>query len=49
MLSLTLMVPVIEEFIIDRFDASNTEASMFSTLGMLAYVLFAIVWGLTLK
>jgi hypothetical protein len=29
MLSLTLMVPVIEEFIIDRFDVSNTEASMF--------------------
>ena len=29
MLSLTLMAPVIQEFIIDRFNASNTEASMF--------------------
>lgn len=45
MLSLTLMAPVIKEFIIDRFDASNTEASMFFTLEMLAYVVFAVVWG----
>lgn len=45
MLSLTLMAPVIPEFIIDRFDASNTEASMFFTLEMLAYVIFAVVWG----
>ena len=45
MLSLTLMAPVIKEFIIDRFDASNTEASMFFTLEMLAYVIFAVVWG----
>jgi DHA1 family tetracycline resistance protein-like MFS transporter len=45
MLSLTLMAPVINEFIIKRFDASNTEASMFFTLEMLAYVIFAVVWG----
>ncbi|MBA7539234.1 hypothetical protein ES705_31513 [subsurface metagenome] len=45
MLSLTIMAPVIKEFIIDRFDASNTEASMFFTLEMLAYVIFAVVWG----
>ncbi|MEA2051709.1 MAG: hypothetical protein U9O90_02660 [Euryarchaeota archaeon] len=29
MRSLTLMAPVIQEFNIDRFNASNTEASMF--------------------
>ncbi len=45
MLSLTLMAPVIKEFIIDRFNASNTEAGMFFTLEMLAYVIFAVVWG----
>jgi MFS family permease len=45
MLSLTLMAPCIKEFIIDRFGASNTEASMFFTLEMLAYVIFAVVWG----
>ena len=45
MLSLTLMAPVIKEFIIDRFGASNTGASMFFTLEMLAYVIFAVVWG----
>ena len=45
MLSLTLMAPVIKEFIIDRFGASNTEASMFFTLEMLAYMIFAVVWG----
>jgi len=45
MLSLTLMAPVIPEFIINRFNASNTEASMFFTLEMLAYVIFAVVWG----
>ena len=39
------MVQVIKEFIIDRFDASNTEASMFFSLEMLAYVIFAVVWG----
>jgi MFS family permease len=45
MLSLTLMAPCIKEFIIDRFDASNTEASMFFSLEMLAYVIFAVAWG----
>jgi len=32
MRSLTLMAPVIQEFSIDRFKASNTEASMFFML-----------------
>ncbi|MEA2033758.1 MAG: MFS transporter, partial [Euryarchaeota archaeon] len=45
MLNLTLMAPCIKEFIIDRFGASNTEASMFFTLEMLAYVIFAVAWG----
>ena len=45
MLSLTLMAPVIKEFVIDRFDASNTVASLFFTLEMLAYVIFAVFWG----
>ena len=42
MLSLTIMAPAIKEFIIDRFGASNTEASMFFTLEMLAYVILPL-------
>jgi len=45
MLSLTLMAPGIKEFIIDRFGTSKAEASMFFSLEMLAYVIFAVVWG----
>ncbi|MHC1573864.1 MAG: MFS transporter [Candidatus Syntropharchaeales archaeon] len=45
MLSLTLMAPVIKEFVIDRFDVGNTVASLFFTLEILAYVIFAVFWG----
>lgn len=45
MLSLTLLAPEIKEFIIDRFGTSKAEASMFFSLEMLAYVIFAVVWG----
>jgi len=45
MFSLTFIVPSIKEFIIDRFEATATEASLFITVEMIAYVVFAPLWG----
>jgi DHA1 family tetracycline resistance protein-like MFS transporter len=45
MLNLTLIVPSINEFIVVRFSVSETEASLFVTVEMLAYILFGLVWG----
>jgi len=45
MLNLTLIIPSLQEFIIERLSASQTEASLFVTLEMVAYVIFGVVWG----
>ena len=45
MFNLTFIVPSVKELIIDRFDASVSEASLFVSVEMLAYILFAMVWG----
>lgn len=45
MFNLTFIVPSIKELIIDRFDATTTEASLFVTVEMIAYIIFAMVWG----
>ncbi|OGS41617.1 MAG: hypothetical protein A3K67_01635 [Euryarchaeota archaeon RBG_16_62_10] len=45
MFSLTFIVPSIKEFIMDRFDATATQASLFVTVEMAAYIIFAMVWG----
>gem|GEM_PF-3788653 len=45
MLNLTLIVPSINEFIVVRFSVSETEAPLFVTVEMLAYILFGLVWG----
>jgi len=45
MFNLTLIVPSVKELIIDRFDASATEASLFVTVEMVAYIVFGMVWG----
>lgn len=45
MFNLTFIVPSIKELIIDRFDATATEASLFVTVEMIAYIVFAMVWG----
>jgi DHA1 family tetracycline resistance protein-like MFS transporter len=45
MFNLTFIVPSIKELIIDRFDATATEASLFVTVEMIAYIIFAMVWG----
>ena len=45
MFNLTFIVPSIKELIIDRFDATTTEASLFVTVEMIAYIIFAMIWG----
>ncbi|UCE91141.1 MAG: MFS transporter [Methanobacteriota archaeon] len=45
MFNLTFIVPSIKELIIDRFDATTTEASLFVTVEMVAYIIFAMIWG----
>lgn len=45
MFNLTFIVPSVKELIMDRFDASVSEASLFVSVEMLAYILFAMVWG----
>lgn len=45
MFNLTLIIPSLQEFIIERLSASPTEASLFVTLEMVAYVIFGVVWG----
>lgn len=45
MFNLTFIVPSVKELIIDRFDATTTEASLFVTVEMVAYIIFAMVWG----
>lgn len=45
MLNLTLIVPSLNEFIVVRLSASETEASLFVTVEMIAYIFFGLIWG----
>jgi len=45
MLSVSMVYPVLRPFVVDRFDTSITQASLFVSVNLLAYVIFAIVWG----
>jgi MFS transporter, DHA1 family, tetracycline resistance protein len=45
MLSISMVYPVMRPFVVDRFDASITQASLFVSFNLLAYVIFALVWG----
>lgn len=45
MFNLTFIVPSVKELIIDRFDASSTDASLFVSIEMIAYLIFGMVWG----
>ena len=45
MFNLTFIVPSVKELIIDRFDASTTQASLFITVEMVAYIIFGMIWG----
>ena len=46
MLNLTLIVAGLRELIIDELGATAREASLFFSIEMLAYVVFAPVWGI---
>lgn len=46
MFSVTLIYPVLEEFVMKRFRIESVaEASLFVSINIAAYVVFAIVWG----
>jgi len=45
MFNQTFVVPSIKEIVIDRFGASTTEASLFVSVEMVAYIIFAVIWG----
>lgn len=46
MFSVTLIYPVLEEFVMDRFEIKSVaETSLFVTINITAYVIFALVWG----
>ncbi len=40
-----MVYPVLRPFVVDRFDTTMTQASLFVSVNLLAYVIFAIVWG----
>lgn len=46
MLNLTLVVAGLKELVVDRLGGSETDAALFFTLEMAAYVLFGPLWGL---
>lgn len=46
MLNLTLPVVGLKELVIDRLGGTAADASLFFTVEMLAYILFAPIWGL---
>ncbi len=46
MLNLTLPVVGLKELILDRLGGTTADASLFFTVEMLAYILFAPLWGL---
>ena len=45
MLSISMVYPVLRPFVVDRFDTTITQASLFVSVNLLAYVIFAVVWG----
>ncbi len=44
-LSLTLIAPAIKEFVIEQFNTTEATASLFITVEMVAYIIFAVIWG----
>jgi len=46
MLNLTLIVAGLKELILDRLGGTATDASLFFSIEMVAYILFAPLWGL---
>jgi len=46
MFSVTLIYPVMEEFVMERFNVESVaETSLFVSVNLSAYVIFALIWG----
>jgi MFS family permease len=45
MFSVTLVYPVLKVFVMDRFHTTATEAGLFVSASLIAYVIFAPIWG----
>jgi len=45
MFNLTLVSPVLPEFVKDRFDMSDLAIGLFTSAEMIAYIIFAPIWG----
>jgi MFS family permease len=45
MFSVTLVYPVLKEFVMDRFETTAGEAGLFVSAALAAYVVFAPLWG----
>jgi len=48
MFSVTLIYPVMEDFVMERFDVTSVaETSLFVSVNLAAYVIFSLIWGST--
>jgi MFS transporter, DHA1 family, tetracycline resistance protein len=45
MFSISMVYPVMKPFVVERFDTTLTEASLFVSVNLLAYVIFSVIWG----
>ncbi len=46
MFSVTLIYPVMEDFVMDRFDVTSVaETSLFVSVNLAAHVIFSLIWG----
>jgi MFS family permease len=45
MFSVTLVYPVLKHFVMDRFDTTIAQASLFVSFNLAGYVIFSLVWG----
>ncbi len=45
MLSVTMIYPVVKHYVIDKYGATVSQASFFVAVNLIAYAIFALVWG----
>ncbi len=43
--SVTMIYPVVKHYVMDRYGASIAQAGMFVAVNLIAYAIFALVWG----
>ncbi|MCJ2539760.1 MAG: MFS transporter, partial [Candidatus Thermoplasmatota archaeon] len=46
MFNMTLFSPVLPEFVKDRFETTDLAIGMFTSAEMIAYIIFAPIWGI---